>query len=97
MWYAHIKFTETKGGTELGVRLDHNTLDVSQKASPPLPRAAFINLLTAAFVTPSASAISSWVQPSFLSSSARKRRISFQSGLRIGLEVMFQILTQARS
>jgi uncharacterized protein YbdZ (MbtH family) len=29
MGYVHIKFTETKGGTELGVRLDQNTLDLS--------------------------------------------------------------------
>jgi uncharacterized protein YbdZ (MbtH family) len=29
MGYVHIKFTETKGGTELGVRLDRNTLDLS--------------------------------------------------------------------
>jgi len=28
--YVHIKFTETKGGTELGVRLDRDTLDLSQ-------------------------------------------------------------------
>src|SRR5215510_10661135 len=46
------------------------------KASLPPSCTAFIHLLTAAFVTPSASASSSWVQPSFLSSSARKRRIS---------------------
>src|SRR5262245_19473249 len=58
------------------------------KASSPPSRTAFIHLLTAAFVTPSASAISSWAQPSFLSSIARKRRISFQSGLRISLEVI---------
>jgi hypothetical protein len=30
MGYVHIKFTETKGGTELGVRLDQNTLDLSR-------------------------------------------------------------------
>jgi uncharacterized protein YbdZ (MbtH family) len=30
MGYVHIKFTETKGGTELGVRLDRETLDLSQ-------------------------------------------------------------------
>ena len=30
MGYVHIKFTETKGGTELGIRLDRNTLDLSQ-------------------------------------------------------------------
>jgi uncharacterized protein YbdZ (MbtH family) len=30
MGYVHIKFTETKGGTELGVRLDRDTLDLSQ-------------------------------------------------------------------
>jgi uncharacterized protein YbdZ (MbtH family) len=29
MGYVHIKFTETKGGTELGVRLDRDTLDLS--------------------------------------------------------------------
>src|SRR5262245_20103423 len=58
------------------------------KAFSPPSRTAFIHLLTAAFVTPSASAISSWAQPSFLSSIARKRRISFQSGLRISLEVI---------
>src|SRR5262249_8648114 len=34
------------------------------KASSPPSRTAFIHLLTAAFVTPSPSAISSWVQPS---------------------------------
>jgi len=28
--YVHIKFTETRGGTELGVRLDRETLDLSQ-------------------------------------------------------------------
>ena len=28
--YVHIKFTETKGGTELGVRLNENDLDLSQ-------------------------------------------------------------------
>jgi hypothetical protein len=30
MGYVHIKFTETKGGTELGVRLDRDTLDLSR-------------------------------------------------------------------
>lgn len=30
MGYVHIKFTETKGGTELGVRLDRGALDFSQ-------------------------------------------------------------------
>jgi hypothetical protein len=30
MGYVHIKFTETRGGTELGVRLDRDTLDLSQ-------------------------------------------------------------------
>jgi Core binding factor beta subunit len=30
MGYVHIKFTQTKGGTELGVRLDQETLDLSQ-------------------------------------------------------------------
>ena len=28
--YVHIKFTETKGGTELGVRLDHEATDLSK-------------------------------------------------------------------
>jgi hypothetical protein len=28
--YVHIKFTETKGGTELGVRLDWETADLSR-------------------------------------------------------------------
>ena len=28
--YVHIKFTETKGGTELGVRLDREATDLSQ-------------------------------------------------------------------
>ena len=28
--YVHIKFTETRGGTELGVRLDRDALDLSQ-------------------------------------------------------------------
>jgi uncharacterized protein YbdZ (MbtH family) len=28
--YVHIKFTETRGGTELGVRLDREALDLSQ-------------------------------------------------------------------
>jgi len=28
--YVHLKFTETRGGTELGVRLDRDALDVSQ-------------------------------------------------------------------
>jgi uncharacterized protein YbdZ (MbtH family) len=27
--YMHIKFTETRGGTELGIRLDRNTLEFS--------------------------------------------------------------------
>jgi uncharacterized protein YbdZ (MbtH family) len=30
MGYVHIKFTQTKGGTELGVRLDRETLDLSR-------------------------------------------------------------------
>jgi uncharacterized protein YbdZ (MbtH family) len=30
MGYVHIKFTETKGGTELGVRIDKETLDLSR-------------------------------------------------------------------
>jgi uncharacterized protein YbdZ (MbtH family) len=30
MGYVHIKFTQTRGGTELGVRLDQETLDLSQ-------------------------------------------------------------------
>jgi len=30
MGYVHIKFTQTKGGTELGVRLDQETLDLGQ-------------------------------------------------------------------
>lgn len=30
MGYVHIKFTETKGGTELGIRLDQETLDLSK-------------------------------------------------------------------
>jgi uncharacterized protein YbdZ (MbtH family) len=29
MGYVHVKFTETKGGTELGIRLDQETLDLS--------------------------------------------------------------------
>jgi uncharacterized protein YbdZ (MbtH family) len=28
--YVHIKFTETRGGTELGIRLDRDTLDLSR-------------------------------------------------------------------
>jgi len=28
--YVHIKFTETRGGTELGIRLDRDATDVSQ-------------------------------------------------------------------
>ena len=28
--YVHIKFTNTRGGTELGVRLDQNATDLSQ-------------------------------------------------------------------
>jgi hypothetical protein len=28
--YVHLKFTETRGGTELGVRVDRDTLDLSQ-------------------------------------------------------------------
>jgi uncharacterized protein YbdZ (MbtH family) len=28
--YVHIKFTDTRGGTELGVRLDRETLDLSE-------------------------------------------------------------------
>jgi uncharacterized protein YbdZ (MbtH family) len=30
MGYVHIKFTDTRGGTELGVRLDPNCVDLSQ-------------------------------------------------------------------
>ena len=30
MGYVHIKFTDTKGGTELGVRLDPDAIDLSQ-------------------------------------------------------------------
>jgi uncharacterized protein YbdZ (MbtH family) len=30
MGYVHIKFTETRGGTELGVRLDRETQDLSR-------------------------------------------------------------------
>jgi len=30
MGYVHIKFTETRGGTELGVRLDRDALDLSK-------------------------------------------------------------------
>src|SRR5262245_26688084 len=30
MGYVHIKFTKTKGGTELGVRLDRSATDLSQ-------------------------------------------------------------------
>ena len=30
MGYVHIKFTETRGGTELGVRLDRDALDLSR-------------------------------------------------------------------
>jgi uncharacterized protein YbdZ (MbtH family) len=30
MGYVHIKFTETKGGTELGVRIDKEALDLSR-------------------------------------------------------------------
>jgi uncharacterized protein YbdZ (MbtH family) len=30
MGYVHIKFTDTRGGTELGVRLDQNASDLSQ-------------------------------------------------------------------
>ena len=30
MGYVHIKFTETRGGTELGVRLDRETTDLSR-------------------------------------------------------------------
>jgi len=30
MGYVHIKFTNTRGGTELGVRLDQNAVDLSQ-------------------------------------------------------------------
>ena len=30
MGYVHLKFTGTKGGTELGVRLDRETLDLGQ-------------------------------------------------------------------
>ena len=28
--YVHIKFTETEGGTELGIRLDRESSDISQ-------------------------------------------------------------------
>src|SRR5262249_12098901 len=28
--YVHIKFTETRGGTELGVRLDRDAIDLSR-------------------------------------------------------------------
>jgi hypothetical protein len=30
MGYVHVKFTETRGGTELGIRLDQETLDLSR-------------------------------------------------------------------
>jgi uncharacterized protein YbdZ (MbtH family) len=30
MGYVHIKFTETRGGTELGVRLDRSAIDLNQ-------------------------------------------------------------------
>jgi len=30
MGYVHIKFTGTKGGTELGIRIDQDSLDLSQ-------------------------------------------------------------------
>jgi hypothetical protein len=30
MGYVHIKFTETKGGAELGLRLDRDILDLSR-------------------------------------------------------------------
>jgi len=53
------------------------------KAASPPSWTAFIHLLTAILVTPGASATSACVQPSRLSSSARNRRISFQSGVRM--------------
>ena len=28
--YVHIKFTDTKGGTDLGIRVDEDALDLSQ-------------------------------------------------------------------
>ena len=49
---------------------------------------AAIHWLTATFVTPNASAISCCDQPSRLSSSARQRRISFQSGVRAAVLTM---------
>jgi hypothetical protein len=30
MGYVHVKFTETRGGTELGIRLDQEALDLSR-------------------------------------------------------------------
>jgi len=54
-----------------------------------------IHWLTAPFVTPKASAISSCVQPSRLSSSARHRRCSFQSTARVFLIVIPAFLSKS--
>ncbi len=54
---------------------------------------AVIHWLTATFVTPKASAISCCDQPSRLSSSARQRRISFQSGVRMLVVTMPAVVT----
>src|SRR5205823_14991042 len=58
------------------------------KPALPSSRTALIHLLTARLETPRASAISSCVQSARLSSNARYRRLSFQSGMRIFLVLM---------
>jgi hypothetical protein len=63
------------------------------KPALPSSRTAFIHLLTAISVTPKASATSACVQSARLSSSARNRRISFPSRVRINIFLMFTLYT----
>src|SRR5919198_96378 len=61
--------------------------------NPALPssRTTFIHCLTARVETSRASAISSWVHPACLSSTARYRRFSFQSTLRVRFLFMLAV------
>lgn len=65
------------------------------KPSSPYSCTRCIHWLMAPFVTPKASAISSCVQPSRLSSSARHRRSSFQSTARVFFVVMPAFLSRS--
>src|SRR5215203_904815 len=67
----------------------------ASKPASPCSRTAAIHWLTATFVTPRASAISCCVQPSRLSSSARQRRICFQSDVRDASVAMPALLPPA--